>query len=160
VTRIGLVLAGIVVLGGLAAFACDDPPVDHPCMDIPANGCPIARGVSCADRRCESIYACRRGNIWEPLEKCPNFDPDAGFTFDPDAGTDADAAPVLDASPNAPPGAYGGPGCPTLQEPDCSVGLALACTSNCCGCEDLFVCGGGVWNLWGACTNGVVRQTP
>lgn len=146
----------MAVLG--VVFACDDPPVDHPCTDIPPNGCPIARGVSCADRRCERIYACRRGNIWEPLETCPNFSLDAGAPATMgDADTDGGVAP--DAAPNAPPGAYGGPGCGTLQEPDCSVGLALACPSGCCNCEDLFVCRDSAWDLWGACVNGQIRQT-
>jgi hypothetical protein len=64
---------------------------------------------------------------------------------------DAGAPVSIDASIDAPPGAFGGPGCPSLQTPDCALGLALACDIHCCGCEDLFVCEEGGWALWGYC---------
>lgn len=159
--RVGSAIGGVVLAAGLVAFACDDPPVPPECTDIPAYGCPVTRAGSCSDPQCESIYACRRGNIWEVQEKCPSFNPDAGTIALRDAGKDApDATTDASPDPNAPPGAYGGPGCGSLQDPDCTVGLALGCTNGCCGCEDLFVCQAGAWELWGVCADGVVRETP
>jgi hypothetical protein len=69
-----------------------------------------------------------------------------------DSGDGSDLPDAADASIDAPPGAYGGPGCGALQSPDCSLGFALACPSGCCDCEDLFVCENGGWNAWGSCT--------
>lgn len=86
---------------------------------------------------------------------CPSYDPDAGQL--PDAGS---RTTIVDASPDAPPGSYGGPGCQLLEEPDCQLGLALACSNGCCGCEDLFVCTNGAWELWGSCSDAGVRQDP
>lgn len=59
-------------------------------------------------------------------------------------------AGVRDASIDV-EGAFGGPGCVDLQMPDCPLGVALTCPSGCCGCEDLFVCKNGGWDLWGSC---------
>ncbi|MBX3229781.1 MAG: hypothetical protein KIT84_05555 [Labilithrix sp.] len=148
--RIRALAVVVAAAGALAVFACDDVVIDRPCTNIPPNGCPLANGVSCADPRCEAIYLCRRGNVWERGETCPNFDPDAGARVVPDAGDDAG----LVENPNAPPGAYGGPGCGVLQEPDCTVGLGLTCTNGCCGCEDFFVCSDGAWDLWAICADG------
>ena len=63
--------------------------------------------------------------------------------------------PRFDVSIDAPPGAYGGPGCVDLEQPDCSLGTALACggTADCCGCQDLYVCSNGGWVPWGECTD-------
>jgi len=162
VARVGSAVGGVVLVAGLVVFACDDPPVPPECTDIPPYGCPVTGGVSCLDPQCEAIYECRRGNTWDLQEKCPNFDPDAGRVVVADAASDAQPDGPTDAgpNPNAPPGAYGGPGCGPLQEPDCTVGLALACPIGCCGCEDLFVCLGGAWELWGGCVDGLVRETP
>jgi hypothetical protein len=56
-------------------------------------------------------------------------------------------------------GAFGGPGCVDLQAPDCPLGLAISCPNGCCGCEDLFVCRNGGWNLWGQCVDGGITQS-
>jgi hypothetical protein len=121
-----------------------DSAIDQPCTNIPAGGCPLAYGQSCSDPACAAVYACNPGNKWELKMTCP---PREGG-MPTDAG--AEASPK-DASIDAPPGAFGGPGCVDLQMPDCPLGVALICTSGCCGCEDLFVCQDGGWNAWGTC---------
>jgi hypothetical protein len=152
----GWVFASLAVALVLVAFACDDEAVPQPCTGVPEHGCPLAHGVACEDPRCQAIYACREGNRWEFVQNCPNYDAQAELPYD--AGTPSTT--IVDASIDAPPGAYGGPGCEVLQDPDCPVGLALACTNGCCGCEDLFVCTDGEWDLWGECDDGGVRYAP
>lgn len=150
-SRTGSVVATLVAFGVVTAIpllaSCDDPATPEPCTNIPAGGCPLSRGVACQDPACEAVYACREGNVWELEERCPPRTPV------PDAGADV-VSPSNDASIDAPPGAFGGPGCGTLQEPDCTLGFALACPSGCCGCEDLFVCENEAWSLWGSCGDG------
>jgi len=155
-------LASVVVLGLTASAifvvaACQDQTVTaQECSNIPQGGCPIARGVSCQDPTCERVYACREGNVWELVAPCPARD---ATPSGKDAGA-PDTGGGFDASIDAPPGAFGGPGCAGLQPPDCSLGLALACGSGCCECEDLFVCENGAWLLWGRCGPGGIEQTP
>ena len=154
------VLFGALVTGAVLAVvaACADGPVPQPCSDIPAGGCPLSRGVACEDPACEAVYLCRPGNVWELHERC-SHDDEAGIR--PDATVDAEAPPpAFDASIDAPPGAFGGPGCESLQMPDCALGIALACGAGCCGCEDLFVCEDRGWTLWGACADGGVAREP
>jgi hypothetical protein len=152
-------LALILVLA-LAAVTlgagCSDEAVPHPCTQIPAGGCPLSHGVACDDPTCEAIYLCRPNNVWELSQRCPPRNTDAaaapiGFF---DAGISPQPAPLFDAAFDAPPGAYGGPGCDSLQAPDCAAGVALSCGQGCCGCEDLYVCASGGWTLWGACLDG------
>jgi hypothetical protein len=146
-------LAIAVALATLADAACDDGgPPDQPCTGIPDGGCPLSHGVACEDPLCEAAYACLPGNVWKLDHVCPAHEGGARDGSSSDGGADASAQPV-DASVDAPPGAYGGPGCGPLQIPDCSVGFALACPpgSGCCDCEDLFVCDDG-WTFWGVCT--------
>lgn len=146
-----------VMLSTLMLFAaCDDGVVAQPCSNIPEGGCPLARGVSCSDPKCEAVYACRPNNVWVLQERCPERD--APSPTSSDAAVDARPSVELDASIDAPPGAFGGPGCPPLQSPDCALGLALACTTGCCECEDLYVCGGGAWSFWGICGDAGVEQ--
>ena len=141
-----------VVTGCLALAAtpsCEDAPTEGACKDVPAGGCPLSRGVACQDPSCEAVYACRAGNVWELERTCPPREGGAGV----DAATDApsEVSRPFDASIDAPPGANGGPGCDQLQPPDCPLALALACSSGCCGCEDLFVCQNGGWSYWSTC---------
>jgi hypothetical protein len=157
------VLAGTLALVPLASGACGDDATPQPCGDIPEGGCPLSHGVACEDPACRAVYFCLPNDVWQLDQLCPPREAgsleDASFV---DAGVpDHDAAPPpSDASIDAPPGAFGGPGCDELQTPDCSVGLALACGAGCCGCEDLFVCNQGGWDLWGACRDGGVVRTP
>lgn len=154
--RLGL--AALAIAGSVLALAalpsCEDSPNDEACSQIPPGGCPLSRGVACQDPACEAVYACRPDNVWELERTCPPR-PDAGAVPSSDASSDArDAAPEatpFDASTDAPPGANGGPGCGTLQPPDCSLGFALACAKGCCGCEDLFVCENAGWTYWSTC---------
>jgi hypothetical protein len=87
---------------------------------------------------------------------CPTKTPVDADGIPIDAGSDGagdiDASAYLNV-----PGALGGPGCQDLQNPDCSLGSAAACT-DCCGCEDLYVCQSGGWSLWGECDNGNITQ--
>ncbi len=146
--------AGLLFVGAtLTVFAaCSDDPVPRPCSNIPAGGCPLSRGVACEDPACEAVYACRPGDVWELQERCPPREP-GDDRSDASVQTDA-SAPVLDASIDAPPGAFGGPGCESLQAPDCMLGLAMSCGTDCCGCEDLYVCEDRGWTLWGSCGDG------
>jgi hypothetical protein len=87
--------------------------------------------------------------------KCPGRDaagPVDAFVPDTSTGFDADI--------DAPPGAFGGPGCESLVVPDCALGVALACGAGCCGCEDLYVCENGGWDLWGSCGDAGPQQGP
>lgn len=136
----------------LALLSACDSATARPCTGIPEGGCPLEYGTSCADPSCAAVYACGPGDRWELRAVCPARDAAA-----PDGAADAGAP--RDASIDAPPGAFGGPGCADLQPPDCSLGAALLCSSGCCGCEDLFVCADGGWDLWGACgPDGAVHQ--
>ena len=138
-----LALSAIV---GVAASCSEDAPTPQPCTNVPEGGCPLSHGVACADPECAATYACREGNVWELVQTCPAHE--AGGV--PDAFVPEAQAP-FDASVDAPPGAFGGPGCPSLEPPDCMLGTALSCPSGCCDCEDLFVCDDGGWDLWGTC---------
>jgi hypothetical protein len=133
---------------GLVA-SCSEALIQERCTSIPAGGCPLARGRACEDPSCEAVYLCRPNNVWVLEQQCP---PRAPREAAAPIATEEDAEVVpRDASIDAPPGAFGGPGCASLQAPDCSLGLALSCGDDCCGCSDLFVCENGAWSLWGAC---------
>jgi hypothetical protein len=152
-------VAGSLLLAAAfsVASACEDGPIPEPCSNIPAGGCPLSRGVACEDPACEAVYACRPNNVWELQERCPAHQ--AGSRQDASVQTDAAPAPSFDASIDAPPGAFGGPGCDSLQTPDCALGVVLACGASCCGCEDLYVCEDNGWSLWGTCGDrGIVPE--
>ena len=160
--RLRVSLAAALLAGALVApLACGDGDVPaRPCTDIPAGGCPLAHGVACEDPSCEAVYACLPGNLWELRARCPAHDGAAESGTRPST-EDAAVGPAFDASIDAPPGAFGGPGCPSLASPDCPLGVALACARGCCGCEDLYVCANGGWDLWGACGDaGVPVSSP
>ena len=146
---VGIGIAGLVGACALTFAACrDDSPTVQGCRNIPAGGCPRSRGLACTDPACEAVYLCNEDGSWTLDRECPKRAPG------PDAATSATsdaAAPPVDAGFVVPPGAYGGPGCPTLQSPDCALGTALACGKSCCGCEDFFVCESGGWVGWGYC---------
>lgn len=137
------------------ALACGDQAIPPPCRDIPDGGCPSQGGVACQDPTCAALYTCGADGGWIFVATCPPSDgsvQDASDGASPsDAGYDVDA----------PPGAFGGPGCIPLQQPDCPLGTALVCPNHqCCGCEDLFVCDDGGWDPWGTCSDdaGVIQQ--
>ncbi|HEY8074319.1 MAG TPA: hypothetical protein VIF62_09420 [Labilithrix sp.] len=142
----------------LIAIACSDGAASsQPCTDIPEGGCPLSHGVACDDPTCEAVYACNANNTWSLDHACPPHDASTGF----DANVaDASDASLFDANIDAPPGAFGGPGCEDLEPPDCELGLVLDCPSGCCGCEDLFVCNNGGWDPWGTCSlDGGIQQS-
>ncbi len=145
-------LAGVLVL--VSACEGSDAP-QQPCRDIPDGGCP-AFDNACEDPTCFTLYNCASDNTWQVDMVCPAKTPfDAGDIFldgGPDANGTVDGAAYLNV-----PGALGGPGCEDLQSPDCSLGSAAVC-SDCCGCEDLYVCVSGGWNLWGECDNGQITE--
>ena len=136
-----------------AAPACSDPPIPAVCQDLMPPACPTEDDANvCMDVECASVYACDNGT-WSFVQTCPNYSAEAGVhPFEAGAA----AASEFDAPFDAPPGAFGGPGCVDLEEPDCSLGTALACagTSDCCGCMDLYVCDSGGWELWGEGVDG------
>jgi hypothetical protein len=154
---LALALVTLVVLVAVTT-ACTDEPTARSCTGIPAGGCPRSHGVACEDPSCEAVYLCRANNVWEIEQRCPAKTAPIPGQRPEDAGSDAPAAPVFDAAIDAPPGAFGGPGCDSLQSPECALGLALSCGEGCCGCEDLFVCEAGGWTLWGACADGGLQR--
>lgn len=155
------------VLAGSAALvvACSDPLIYPYCTNIPAHGCPGGDGdasMNCVDPSCEAIYSRSADCVWTRVATCPGFGrPDSGAR---DANADSSAvdadsasipdAPIGDVGFAIPDGAGGGTGCGDLQSPDCPLALALHCGASCCGCESLYVCSGGGWNLWGSCGDG------
>jgi hypothetical protein len=140
-----------VLLAALVAFACGGDDLIATCHDIPEGGCPIQGGVECQDPTCAAAYACDPDGGWSLAYACGPHD------------ASTDDVVTIDATPNdagvdidAPPGAFGGPGCEDLEQPDCPLGEAIVCedqSGNCCGCEDLWVCDDGGWDPWGECTD-------
>lgn len=139
------------MLGTVALTACQDEFTES-CPEIPAGGC-RSSSVACGDTSCAALYLCEIG-VWQLAKVCAND----GSVPMRDGGGPRDTGTnqfSFDASIDAPPGANGGLGCGPLQTPDCSLGFALACASTeCCGCDDLFVCNNGGWDAWGSCQNG------
>jgi hypothetical protein len=149
---------GLGFLFILSLFACsafDNPPAPHACNGIPSGGCPGSGTDNCVDPMCSAIYTCEDDGGWSFSATCPARE--AGV---PDARPDVDLR--RDADFDVPPGATGGPGCVDLQCGDCTLSLALACPSDeCCGCQNVFVCDDGGWNLWGSCgEGGALEPTP
>ncbi|HEY1696343.1 MAG TPA: hypothetical protein VGG39_29465 [Polyangiaceae bacterium] len=148
------VLFALEVLG-----ACKDTPPPPTCTDLAPPACPEDNGADvCQDPTCASVYSCQDGS-WVFLHDCSSYDPEAGV-HPAEAG---EAGPEFDANVDAPPGAYGGPGCVDLENPDCPLGTGIACVNSpgCCDCEDLYVCDDGAWDLWGECSDaGLVRAGP
>jgi len=147
------VLALPVVGALLVAPGCNDPPLPATCQDLQPPACPTEYDADvCGDLECASVYACDNGT-WSFVQTCPNYSPEAGV-HPVEAG--ADTSSQFDAPFDAPPGAFGGPGCVDLEQPDCSLGTALACTgaADCCGCMDLYVCTSENWVIWGECVDG------
>jgi len=142
----------------LAGPACRSSPAATVCQDLQPPACPTDSDADvCIDVECASVYACDNGS-WTFVATCPNYSAEAGvhpFEAGPEAASE------FDAPFDAPPGAFGGPGCVDLEEPDCSLGTALACagTADCCGCTDLYVCASGGWELWGECVDGGITAS-
>lgn len=150
--RVVRALASIALLAALAV-ACDTRGFATPrCGTIPDGGCPAAASDPsgpCADPTCATTYTCTEG-VWRTAGACAARDAAAA---EPDAGAGLEAGPPLDAAID--PGVEGT--CPGLQEPDCPLSRALACTGGCCGCEDVYRCEGRGWEAWGACVDGALR---
>lgn len=143
-----LAFAFVLAIGGALVWACSDQQPIVTCHDIPDGGCPVQGGVECQDPTCAAAYTCGADGGWVLAYTCPAHD---GSVQD----TSIDSPPPSDAGYDfdAPPGAFGGPGCNALQPPDCPLGTALVCSSGCCGCQDLFVCNDGGWDPWGTCSD-------
>jgi hypothetical protein len=146
---------------GVACSAFEDLPDQQPCMDIPQkDGC-VAPELEDAspmqicfeDETCTSVYACENES-WVLLATCPAHSKDAGMDANHVEDVRSGGRP-RDVDFELPPGASGGPGCIGLQCGDCPLSLGLACPSDqCCGCQDLYVCEDGGWNVWGYCDDG------
>jgi hypothetical protein len=142
---------GLALALACAAMACQASPAEQPCSDIPDGGCPGIDTTNCLDLTCWVIYTCQPGGGWVQAAMCPPHE----------AGAPPD---IVDAGPRDVnvdvPGASGGPGCPDLQEPDCTLTEALVCGPGCCGCENILVCQDGGWIDWGGCGDGGPQPTP
>ena len=132
----------------LLAAGCDSQLPVVSCRNIPDGGCPVQGGVECQDPSCAAAYACQADGGWSFAHACPARDGSVQDATNDGPGP-SDAGYDIDA----PPGAFGGPGCVALQPPDCPLGTALVCSSGCCGCQDLFVCDDAGWDPWGTCTD-------
>ena len=142
------------------AVACSSPPTPIECTDVPDGGCPQDNGANvCEDPSCNAVYDCVGGK-WVFDKACPAHPHDA--STGPDSGDATMQLPDVAVDWRVPDGAFGGPGCPDLQLPDCSVGTALACSGStgCCGCQDLWVCDNGGWITWGTCGDAGITQNP
>lgn len=152
----GLFLAALTIA---LASACESTPAVPTCSEIPEGGCPDDYDADyCTDPTCVGVYSCTTSG-WILQETCPPHPMEAG----PDVEDASEAeASTIDVNIDAPPGSYGGAGCMDLETPDCSVGEGLACENmpGCCGCQDLYVCVNGGWNLWGECTDAGVVAGP
>jgi hypothetical protein len=151
-------------IGTALAISCSDAAIVPYCTGIPAHGCPygdpqmVDGGSNCSDTTCEALYAPDSNCDWTLVKKCAGYVAavDGGVRDAADAG-DASSVfrpdgPIRDAGFDVPPGAWGGgDACTELESPDCPLGEALACGTTCCGCETLYVCGDGGWNVWGEC---------
>jgi hypothetical protein len=141
-----------------SAGGCQESISQSLCKGVPAGGCPLAHGQACADPTCAAAYACNPDGTWTLDHACPGYDASVdAFTLD---AADAATSPAFDAAGVDAAGANGGPGCAPLQTPECALGLALACPSECCGCEDLFVCNSGGWSPWGSCSDAGITPLP
>lgn len=138
----------------MLAWACNDTQPIVQCNDIPDGGCPSQEGVACQDPTCAAAYTCEPDGGWALAYTCPARDAEVDSTSN-DAPSPNDAGYDIDA----PPGAFGGPGCEALEMPDCPLGEALLCQNGCCGCGDLWVCDDGGWDPWGTCSDDAgIRQ--
>jgi hypothetical protein len=142
-------LALFALLGAVAG--CPTLPEPVPCGEIPAGGCPIGRGGTCADPTCAGVYDCVDG-AWVSTKTCPPpLDGGAGGGEDggvPDGGP---CTPVpIDTSGEA-------LDCtPDLQEPDCPVEAAQGCLERACttGCVDFYLCTTQGWSNVAYCDDG------
>jgi hypothetical protein len=152
-------LAGCVVTCLACLAACTDTPPHGSCSNAPPDGCPEDFGADvCLDPSCDAVYACDNGR-WTFVRMCSARDVanDVGAAMDgTESVSDSGEAPDVTGGIDAPPGAFGGPGCVPLQTPDCPLGVAASCAPrpDCCGCTDLFVCADGGWDPWGQCVDG------
>ena len=159
VARHGLFAVATACSVALVA-ACEDTAPALPCVNAPPGGCPEDYGADvCQDPACSAVYSCDGGK-WSFVRACGPRDASLEASAVREAGapedaTAADDRPQVDI--DAPAGAFGGAGCAALEPPDCPLGVALVCkSSDCCGCEGLFVCADGGWNAWGSCVDGSV----
>jgi hypothetical protein len=147
-------------LASLALLACSDPTFQQ-CPEIPAGGCPGVDMTNCEDPTCSEIYQCQQSGVWRAVGSCPVREAgvDAGktrdATFDADGMSIPEASSFRDVDFVVPPGASGGAGCTDLESPDCPLEQAILCApTQCCGCQELYVCANGGWNAWGVCEDG------
>jgi hypothetical protein len=149
-----------VVLSCLLAAACQDTLLSTQCRNIPQGGCPGQDPGVCIDVTCVAVYTCQPDGTWVHALDCPPREggADEGGADDASDAAVSDVVTVVNDVNIDVPGAGGGPGCADLQAPDCPLEVAAACGKDCCGCEDLFVCQGGSWALWGQCVDGGIQQ--
>ena len=165
--RVWGVIIAVVAAAVTGVVGCSNPTLHPYCTDIPALGCPGDSTSHCSDGTCEAIYSRSADCVWTFVARCPRY----GASLDGgahDALVDAEVvdaradasrardgnAPTRDAAFAIPDGAAGGPGCPDLESPDCPLAEALQCGSSCCGCESLYVCQSGGWDLFAECGDG------
>jgi hypothetical protein len=142
-----------LLVGAAVALACSDPLLESYCTGIPEGGCPSDDPSTCAhdagpdggsgDPSCAALYTHSPSCVWTFVQKCAGFVPPKDAARDANDGADA---------------AFEG-GCPALESPDCPLDL-VDCGKSCCGCETLYVCNDGGWNLWGQCPDGGVTTSP
>jgi hypothetical protein len=143
----------------LGSAACQLSSEEEPCLNIPDGGCPGVDPTNCLDVTCAAIYTCQPNGTWVEAVACPAREAGVDATADASDATLLMEGAPRDASVDV-PGAFGGPGCTDLEDPDCPLGMALGCGPGCCGCSDLYVCQDGGWLLWGECIDGGAEPDP
>ena len=133
------VAVGSIYIAASSGCSTSEPGTPT-CINIPDGGCPIAYGSACQDPTCAAAYSCTSTG-WVLDQTCPT----------PEAGPDVSPPPVDAGARDVDidvPGSNGGPGCTSLIPPDCTLAAGASCPVGCCGCEDLYVCQNGGWNVW------------
>jgi hypothetical protein len=142
-----LALTALVAGAALPAGGCSDAPTVTPCGEIPAGGCPHARGGTCEDPACAGLYDCVDGSWTRALECSADGGSDGGDGGD--AGPGPTCSPVTIAHVGEVTGCK-----PDLQNPDCPVAAAeTACRESACltGCLDFFLCTKAGWTVVASC---------
>jgi hypothetical protein len=144
---------------GLLPGGCNQAGVDlQLCGEIPAGGCPIGRGGTCADQACSALYDCVDG-AWKETQACTVLDggSDVSDAETPDAAADGCTQVVIDHTGET-------TGCkPDLQNPDCPAVAAEQCAETACltDCIDFYLCRQDGWILVAYCNEkGQVVLTP
>ncbi len=143
----GFALASLIAASALASACGGEAPLQL-CGEIPAGGCPIGRGGSCADKTCTGVYDCVEGKWIETTACSAGTTSSSGATSSgATTGSGACMPAMLDHSMET-------TGCkPDLENPDCPASAAETCSPCTTGCTDFFMCETTGWTDVAFCTD-------